>query len=160
MVHPEDIHLTLVFLGQATLEQRACIQRAADLLRAEPFELVLDRIGCFPRARVLWCGADICPPPLEELVGSLSSALEPCGFAAERRRYLPHATLVRKSIPVESRPLEQSISWRVDGFVLACGQNGPPPRYRILRRWPLGSGRDALGEQTQQPKGQPIRGHD
>ncbi|MFZ1574594.1 MAG: RNA 2',3'-cyclic phosphodiesterase [Chromatiaceae bacterium] len=135
--HPEDIHLTLVFLGPASSEQRQCAEAAAGRVRGQPFELTLDRVGSFPRARVLWCGADTAPPPLAGLVLALRAALAGCGFALDERPYRPHATLARKAPALEARTLNPPIRWPVDSFVLARGQEGPPPRYRILRRWSL-----------------------
>jgi 2'-5' RNA ligase len=140
-VHPQDIHVTLVFLGQVPPERRGCVERAAGQAAAQapagPFELVLDRIGCFPRARVLWCGADLCPPPLAALVASLTKELETCGFSPERRPYRPHATLVRKAAPLRSRPLEPPVRWPVEGFVLVASRDRGPPRYEVLSRWGL-----------------------
>lgn len=136
-VHPLDIHLTLVFLGPATPEQRGCAEAAAGRLRIAPFDLVLDQTGSFPRARVLWCGISVCPSPLAELVTALRGELAGCGFVLDQRPYRAHATLARKSPPREARLLDPPIPWPVDGFVLAYGQEGPPPRYRILRRWNL-----------------------
>lgn len=136
-VHSQDIHITLVFLGEASAAQRACTELAAGAVGVAPFDLTLDRIGCFPRARVLWCGAGVCPRPLDELVAALKRELAACGFSPECRPYRPHATLVRKAVPLGSRPLVRPIYWHARDFVLACGQGGAPPRYRILRRWPL-----------------------
>ena len=135
--HPEDIHLTLVFLGPASPEQRHCAEMAAGRVRGRPFELTLDRVGSFPRARVLWCGADTAPPPLADLVLALRSELAGCGFALDNRPYCPHATLARKAPALEAYTLDPPIRWPVASFVLAYGQEGPPPRYRILRRWSL-----------------------
>ncbi len=135
--HPEDIHLTLVFLGLASPEQRQCAEEAAGRVRGLPFDLTLDRLGSFPRARVLWCGADTAPPPLANLVLALRAELAGCGFALDDRPYRPHATLARKAPALEGRTLETPIRWPVDSFVLAYGQEGSPPRYRILRCWNL-----------------------
>ncbi len=139
--HPEDIHLTLVFLGPASPEQRQCAEAAAGRVRGQPFELTLDRMGSFPRARVLWCGADTASPALAGLVLALRAGLAGCGFALDERPYRPHATLARKASALEARTLDPPIRWPVDSFVLACGQEGPPPRYRILRRWSLDGSR-------------------
>lgn len=135
--HPLDIHLTLVFLGPAKPDQRQCAEAAAGRVQSPSFEVTLDRVGSFPRARVLWCGAEQAPAPLTSLVHSLQSELAGCGFAIDRRPYQPHATLARKAPPLALRLLDQPIHWPVDNFVLAAGQEGPPPRYRIFRRWNL-----------------------
>lgn len=136
--HPEDIHLTLVFLGSASPDQRRCAEAAAGRVRATAFALSMDRVGSFPRARVLWCGTAVALVPLVELVGSLRRELGSCGFTLDQRPYAPHATLARNARPLATRLLDQPIPWPVEDFVLAAGQEGPPPRYRILGRWPLG----------------------
>ena len=141
-VHPQDIHATLVFLGQVDGERRACVEHAAGRVAARgqagPFELVLDRIGCFPRARVVWCGAEFCPGQLAELVSLLNGELEGCGLVPDRRPYRPHVTLFRKAAPLRADALDPPVRWPADSFVLAGAREGPPPRYRILRRWSLG----------------------
>jgi 2'-5' RNA ligase len=137
--HAEDLHITLVFLGELDPEQRACAEAAADAVQGEPFVLTLNRFGCFPRPRVLWCGADEHPLPLLDLVGALNAGLRPCHIRLDRRPYSPHVTLARNARPLRSFLLDVPIPWPVDGFVLATSQEGGPPRYRVLRRWPLAS---------------------
>lgn len=135
--HPEDLHLTLFFLGELDVERRACAEAAADGVQGMAFSLTLDRVGAFPRARILWCGASESPPPLLDLVEALNDGLRGCGLRPERRPYVAHATLARKARPLPARSLDDPIRWPVKEFVLAAGREGAPPRYRVLRRWPL-----------------------
>jgi 2'-5' RNA ligase len=137
--HPEDLHVTLVFLGQLDEERRRCVEAAAERVRGTAFSLTLDRIGSFPRARILWCGAGQTPQRLLELVGGLQGELRECGFRPERRAFVAHVTLARKSRPLPASALDHRIDWPVDSFVLAVGRDGGPPRYRVLRRWALAS---------------------
>lgn len=139
--HPDDLHVTLVFLGDVEPQMRSCAERvaeqAADRVRAAPCGLTLDRIGCFPRPRILWCGASERQPPLLDLVGALNQALPGCGFVPERRPFAPHVTLVRNACPLPVRDLERPIVWPMEEFALVVTESGAPPRYRVLRRWPL-----------------------
>ncbi|MEA3278539.1 MAG: RNA 2',3'-cyclic phosphodiesterase [Pseudomonadota bacterium] len=137
--HPEDLHITLVFLGDVGADQRGCAEAAADQAHGVPFELTFDSIGCFPRARVLWCGASILPDPLLKLARGLNRHLLGCGFPPERRPYAPHVTLARKARPIEAKSLTQPIQWPVSEFVLVVAREGPAPRYQVLRRWRLAS---------------------
>jgi 2'-5' RNA ligase len=135
--HPDDLHVTLAFLGDVEPDRRACAEAGADRVVARPFELLLDRVGSFPRARVVWCGASRQPQALTDLVGALNRELLGCGFPPERRPYTPHVTLARKARLVKARGIDHPVSWPVAAFVLVATGEGPPPHYRVVRRWPL-----------------------
>jgi 2'-5' RNA ligase len=111
----------------------------ADRIVVPGFSLNLDRLGYWPRPRILWCGPSQTPQPLQQLVLDLQQGLKRCGFEPERRRYKPHITLHRKVRHAEAQALEQPIEWRAEEFVLAGSQGGGPgqTRYRILHRWAL-----------------------
>ncbi len=137
--HPEDLHLTLVFLGPVTAEQYPCVVQAAGTIQGMPFELTIDRVGYWSRPRILWCAPAGTPQPLQNLVAELQRELLSCGFRPEKRPYSPHVTLARKSQPVEFRLLPEPLHWSAREFVLVASESGgEPPRYRILERWPLG----------------------
>lgn len=136
--HPLDLHLTLVFLGELDTERLRCAEAAAGALRADPFALRIDRVGWFPRSRVLWCGPSSTPAPLQGLFADLQDRLRRCDIAPESRPYRPHVTLARD---VRRRPHASSLAsveWTVSALVLAAGQSGRVPRYQVHRRWPLG----------------------
>lgn len=135
--HPDDIHLTLAFLGVIPQERHACCEAAADRVQATPFAIPLTTVGHWPRPRILWCGPAATPPGLLALVDGLTQALGPCGVPREPRPYAAHITLARQAGAgaVASVAADWSLTWPVTGFVLAASRPGPPPRYRVLRRW-------------------------
>lgn len=135
--HPEDLHLTLVFLGDRDAEGRACAGVAAGRVRGLPFVLHLDRLDTFSRARVIWCGVSERPQPLMDLRQTLDKGLRDCGFYPERHTFEPHVTLVRKARPVPAREIRPPIVWPVSDFVLVNARPGQYPRYRVEHRWPL-----------------------
>ena len=138
--HPEDLHITLVFLGQVTAEQQPCVIDAGDRLKGRPFQLSIDRLAYWKRPRILWCGPSFAPAALLELVSGLQSHLRACGFEPEKRAYSPHVTLLRKASPVADCALPEPLSWAVDELVLAASHSGvKAPRYRVLKKWSLGS---------------------
>jgi len=140
LLHPEDLHLTLVFLGRVEPEKAGCIERAARAVSCPPFELVVDRVEYWRRPRILWCGPSSMPAELSGLVGDLTTHLKSCGFEAERRPYCPHITLARKGWMVEPFCLEKPIRWPVSDFVLACSDSGSEAvRYRVLKKWSMDS---------------------
>ncbi len=138
--HPADLHITLVFLGEIRPEQLPCVEQVADAIQGVPFTLKLDRVGYWPRPRIPWVGPAETPEPLQALVQDLQCGLQECGFKPERRPYKAHVTLARKARPIPAARLEEPLAWQVREFVLAASHSGPkPPRYEVLKRWPLGS---------------------
>ncbi len=136
MHHPQDLHLTLVFLGQVLSEQLPCVLEVATAITAEQFRLELNQVDYWKRPRILWCGPDQTPEPLRKLVHDLQQGLAHCGFEPEQRTYKPHVTLARKARPAPAQPLNEPIVWQPREFVLAGSHYGPkPPRYRVLDRW-------------------------
>jgi 2'-5' RNA ligase len=137
VAHPSDLHLTLAFLGPLSSETLDHVERAADEIRCAPFELVIDRVGQFRRARVLWCGPTSTPEPLSRLVSDLWGHLATCGLSADPRPYQPHLTLARRASAPASADWSTPVHWAVREFVLAAGYGGAGPVYRVRRRWPL-----------------------
>lgn len=90
----ENLHLTLVFLGEADLDAaKSCLHR----LRAVPFEIAIAGLGRFrqPGGDVLWAGVQ----PIEGLLRaqkSLEDLARQAGFPVEDRPYRPHLTLARR----------------------------------------------------------------
>jgi RNA 2',3'-cyclic 3'-phosphodiesterase len=105
-ISPEEIHLTLKFLGDIGTGQVPSLSRALDRVAAShaPFDLALVDLGCFPsarRARVFWVGVDDSGGRLAALVESLEDAFARLGFERETRPYEAHLTLgrVRRDAP-------------------------------------------------------------
>lgn len=138
LTHVEDLHATLVFLGALTPGQQACAEAAAAQVPCEPFDLVVDRTGFWPRPRIAWCGSDDAPAPLLELVRDLQRRLVACGVEPESRPYRLHVTLARDARAPRTGLLDVPVPWRCESFALVASQPaGETPRYRVLREWPL-----------------------
>jgi 2'-5' RNA ligase len=101
---PETLHLTVHFFGQIDGARAAT---ALDLVapiadRTPPFEVGLDRLGCFPprgTPRVLWLGPSRDVAPLTALALECRAVLGGAGFDVDKRRYNPHCTLGRPRLP-------------------------------------------------------------
>ena len=96
---PENIHLTLKFLGN--IEEKAVdningiIERACNGCTA--FNLKISRAGVFPNMkspRVLWIGLDN-SKVLAGLQQEIEDGTASLGFKQENRKYVPHLTLGR-----------------------------------------------------------------
>jgi 2'-5' RNA ligase len=135
--HPDDLHLTLLFVGGVADDVRPCVEAIGDGVVAGPFQLRLDEAGYWSRPRIRWCRPSTVPADLLDLVGQLQAAMRDCGLEPEARPYRPHVTLARKAAPLRAQPLSTPVVWDVDSFVLAASGSETPPRYRALRRWAL-----------------------
>ncbi|NQS99944.1 MAG: RNA 2',3'-cyclic phosphodiesterase [Candidatus Omnitrophica bacterium] len=99
-VEPEDIHLTLKFLGDVSLELIAEVKKQLDALVKvhQRFELTIGGVGAFPKVeypRVIWVGAERGAEQTVELANSLEEKLLNFGFLKEKRQLKPHLTLGR-----------------------------------------------------------------
>ena len=99
-VRPENIHLTLKFLGDIKPADIETIGEAmADAVEDRPpFMLTLSGIGFFPgvnRPRVIWVGLGGETRHLADLQSSLADRLAAVGFPREKRSYQAHLTLGR-----------------------------------------------------------------
>lgn len=135
----QNLHATLAFIGAVDPQQRDCLESAADAVVAQPFDLVLDRLGYFARPQVLWLAPREPCDAYAQLVEELQRRLAPCGYRADRRAFVPHITLMRK---VRRAPPQRDIDplhWRVENFALVRSQTLPEgARYEVLRHWSLG----------------------
>ena len=99
-VKPENIHLTLKFLGGVEETRIPLVKRAIqEGLRGEgPLALTLAGLGVFPNPRsprVVWVGVGGDTERLQNLQERLEQALGEVGFPREARPFSPHITLGR-----------------------------------------------------------------
>jgi RNA 2',3'-cyclic 3'-phosphodiesterase len=100
-IRPDNVHLTLKFLGDVPKEE--LLDQVAGSIevvcgRHEPFEAGPSAFGAFPsarRARILWAGIAEGSDRLRALAEDVETSLEPLGFEREDRAYVPHLTLGR-----------------------------------------------------------------
>jgi 2'-5' RNA ligase len=103
-VRPENIHLTLKFLGDVPSDKIPLVAEGVEEAAspAQPFVLVLSDLGTFPnlrRPRVIWVGVHEGHDETVELQKRIEDALESRGFPREGRRFSPHITIGRVKKP-------------------------------------------------------------
>ena len=99
-VRPQNIHLTLKFLGSVAADRLQDVVQAVKrgAVPAPPIPLELAALGCFPNRRaprVVWAGLTQCPEELRNLQQRVEKELVAIGFPAESRPFSPHFTLGR-----------------------------------------------------------------
>lgn len=98
-VEPENMHLTLNFLGETDEKQIPLIINAlqASVINLNPFTLQIENTGIFGGRydpKVIWFGIKK-QAELENLVNNLSGELEKCGWQPDRQNFVPHLTIGR-----------------------------------------------------------------
>ncbi len=96
-VRPENLHLTLRFIGEVDGGAAHDIDAALAAVEARPFPLAFSGLGCFDRkgkVHTLWVGVDKCEP-LMRLQAKIETALVRAGLEPERRKFKPHAAIAR-----------------------------------------------------------------
>jgi 2'-5' RNA ligase len=100
-VAPEQVHLTLAFLGEVDEDTVGRLTAGLMRIQAAEFELCLTGTGCFPnrhRPRVVWVGVNP-EPSLTSLAAMVRETVLACGIPLEERPFAPHLTLARLKIP-------------------------------------------------------------
>ncbi|MFZ3070090.1 MAG: RNA 2',3'-cyclic phosphodiesterase [Anaerolineaceae bacterium] len=126
-VAPENLHLTLQFLGETDQVKFPMISRTMDEIVSgfDPFEVHLKGIGCFPslkKPEVIWLGLDH-NKTLVTLAQSFAQRLEPMGFSPNGR-FSPHLTLGRVNHFVEENQKQMISDLMMSAHSVEIGSDG------------------------------------
>jgi 2'-5' RNA ligase len=162
-VPPEDVHLTIKFLGQLSEEVTPQLLRGVlpRLATTEPFEVEVGGFGAFPNARaarVLWLGITDGGVPLARLARRIEAAAARVGIARERRPYRGHLTLARlrqpATVPIDRIEAPPPVRFPVREVILFRSDLSPSgARYSPVARLPIGEGEVDLDVVSAHPKG-------
>lgn len=129
--HPDDLHLTLAFLGETA--DAAAAEAAVEALRgAGPISLTVEGVGQF--GDTWWAGVGE-NPGLERLALGHQADLRRRGFAIEERPWMPHITLARHYRPRDTAAVTvPPVTWEVGKIELLASRPAPPgsPRYTCI----------------------------
>lgn len=159
-VKPENIHLTIVFLGDVREGDISAIAREIEQVCCgfHPFEIFLKGLGLFPdrrRPRVLWAGYDGDIERMSDLRDVLHERLTPFEIKEEKRKFKPHLTLGRFRNPSKGTPQLDEIIKRHESFssptfqaselVFFKSELRPQgPEYTKLESWPMSADRECV----------------
>jgi 2'-5' RNA ligase len=146
---PEQLHVTLRFLGDVPTELIEPIIARLEAVRVAHFILPLEGTGSFPPrspARVLWIGTGSGHPLLFQLRQRVDDALLAAGLALDVRTFLPHVTLGRVSAKAAANATRWLHTHReaagppfmVEAFDLCASELRPEGAVHTLKqRFPL-----------------------
>ncbi len=149
-VEAENLHLTLIFLGDCPEIALDAAHDGFEALRESRFSLALHGLGLFGRdkPRVAWAG--VAPSPeLMHLQAKVETIARRAGCPIDARKFVPHVTLGRfqPPPPADAIRLERAVAmgqgfrtepWDVTELTLWRSHlTGKAPHYEMLTRYPL-----------------------
>ena len=137
-VSPEDLHITLRFIGEVEEPAMEDVAAEAAAIRFDPFAVTLSGAGHFERrgrVSAVWLGVEP-NPALAALRDRIEAAIVRAGQPPEGRRFRPHVTVARLN---QARPggvrdwlaantLFRAVPFTVASFALfssTLGRSGP-----------------------------------
>lgn len=98
IVEPENIHITLHFLGNISAEAVGKIYAEMTKIQFSAFDVKICGLGAFPNVnypRVVWAGIISGVTELKSVFDQLEPKLQGLGFHSEARGLSPHLTIAR-----------------------------------------------------------------
>ena len=152
-VEPENIHLTLHFLGNTTLDEVELMKQKliTPISEFPPFTIRPENIGAFPdreHPRVIWIGIGEGEKELTTLQEKIVQVLKNSGREIDERKFHPHLTLARIRSNKNKHFLTETLKKiklpefkkiLVKEVILFQSTLTPQgPVYNILTKWELG----------------------
>jgi 2'-5' RNA ligase len=153
-VEADNLHVTLLFLGEVAERELIAVCRAVSEIAAQQpgFTMTVEKTGAFPHARrprTLWVGVGSGAAEVSALHDALEPPLLELGcYRREERSYTPHLTLGRVKADRAgdglTRALTKYAAWNAGETivreVLVMGSELTPegPVYTVLSRAKLG----------------------
>lgn len=148
---PDNLHLTMRYIGETTPERQEAMAAALARVRVEPFILPVAGLGVFPSrgaAKVLWAGLGNAHTRLFQLRKQVDEALLSVDLTLDVHSFQPHLTLGRLDADYDAKALAKFLArhaafeappFRVSEFHLMASepQPGRAPVYRVERTFPL-----------------------
>lgn len=151
-VRPENLHLTLSFLGEVDEERgKGAARVMRDAIRVAPFDAELTSGGVFPPSgppRVLWFSVGVGQAPLAAVQHEIAGRLASIGFDPEERPFRAHLTVgrVKQITRAAGETLRQAMAaatiprgrWHVgDATLYRSTLSSAGPTYAPLVRSPF-----------------------
>ena len=98
LVEPQNIHITVRFLGDITPDTAEKIFEEMKKIQFTPFNVQISGLGVFPNLhypRVVWAGMTEGADQLKNVFTQLEPRLQGLGFTPDPKGFSPHLTIAR-----------------------------------------------------------------
>ncbi|VVB53471.1 RNA 2',3'-cyclic phosphodiesterase [uncultured archaeon] len=147
-VEPQNIHITLKFLGETDPQTAKTIEEALTKIPTPPFNISIKGTGAFPttqKARVIWAGTSTGEAEITRLHEEIENTLTPHNIPKDER-FHAHTTLARVTTLKNPKGLGEWITRTATNnygnytntqFHLIESKLTPQgPEYKIIRKYP------------------------
>ena len=117
LVVPQNIHVTVRFLGDIGPGMVDKVYEAMKNVKFTPFSIELRGLGVFPSlnyARVVWAGMTDGVEQLKSIFTQLEPKIHALGFAADAHGFSPHLTIARVRSAVNKQRLAELVAKKAD----------------------------------------------
>jgi 2'-5' RNA ligase len=126
-VEPQNIHITVRFLGNIGPNTVEKIFEEMKKVQFVPFDVRLQGVGAFPSAkyaRVVWAGMTQGAEQLRNVFNQLESRLNSLGFSPDPKGFSPHLTIARvrsaRNKSELARFLDENVSFEFGAIKASC----------------------------------------
>ena len=119
LVAPENIHITIRFLGDVSSAKIGAIHESMKKVEFTAFDCDIHCLGVFPHLgypRVVWAGISKGANELTKIAGLLETQLSQLGFRADPKGFSPHLTLARVRTGRNKAELARRVQEMKGGF--------------------------------------------
>lgn len=98
LVEPQNIHITIRFLGDITPNMVEKVFKEIQKVQFTPFDVQIKALGAFPDlrySRVVWAGITEGSDQLKNIFSQLEPQLRSLGFTPDHKGFSPHLTIAR-----------------------------------------------------------------
>ncbi|UCH01504.1 MAG: RNA 2',3'-cyclic phosphodiesterase [Candidatus Bathyarchaeota archaeon] len=98
IVNPQNIHITIRFLGNVSPNTIEQVYEAMKEVPFKPYKIMIKGLGTFPSLeyiRIVWAGIEKGAKQLKDVFDHLEPRLQRVGFKPDRKGFSPHLTIAR-----------------------------------------------------------------
>jgi len=117
LVKPQNIHITMRFLGDITPSMVEKIDKEMQGIVFKPFDVEIRGVGAFPNlkyARVVWAGIQQGTEELRKIFDQLEQRLRSLGFRPDPKGFSAHLTIARVRSGRNKAQLAECVNGMVD----------------------------------------------
>ena len=135
-VKPENLHMTLLFLGDVSSSESVNLMTSLDSVSFQPFGMRVNQWGHFHKPGILWLGLSENPDALKGLYKQIKKIVMKHLKGVSNNDFKPHISLLRnvKSLPQVND--FEVIDWHVNSFALVESKlHSDGVEYTVLKEW-------------------------